>query len=85
MKINMTDKELKKLADFISERIIKEMNKMFQFSEYDPEEAEEQKLLSELATAMTELDYNLEKENYAQCEKLKNKIYVIENKLNKFK
>ena len=63
----MTDKELNKLADFISERIIKEMNKMFQFSEYDPEEAEEQKLLSELATAMTELDYNLEKENYAQC------------------
>ena len=81
----MTDKELNKLADFISERIIKEMNKMFQFSEYDPEEAEEQKLLSELATAMTELDYNLEKENYDQCEKLKNKIYVIENKLNKFK
>jgi hypothetical protein len=81
----MTDKELNKLADFISKRIIKEMNKMFQFSEHDPEEAEEQKLLAELATAMTELDYNLEKENYAQFERLKNKIYVIENKLNKFK
>ncbi len=58
---------------------------MFQFSEHDPEAAEEQKLLAELATAMTELDYNLEKENYDQCERLKNKIYVIENKLNKFK
>ena len=81
----MTDKELNKLADFISKRIIKEMNKMFQFSEHDPEEAEEQKLLAELATAMTELDYNLEKENYDQCERLKNKIYVIEKQLNKFK
>jgi hypothetical protein len=34
---------------------------------------------------MTQLDSNLKKENYSQCERLKNKITVIENKLNKFK
>ena len=81
----MTDKELNKLADFISERVIKEMNKMFQFGEYNSEELEEQNLLAELAKAMTELDYNLDKENYSKCEEIKNRILIIENKLNKFK
>ena len=51
----------------------------------EDEETEEQLLLTQLAQAMTELDYNLKKENYSQCERIKNRIAVIENKLNKFK
>lgn len=84
----MTDKEIEQIAirvaDLVLDGILQQADGVYHSTD-DPEEAEEQRLLAELATAMTELDYNLEKENYAQCERLKNKIYVIENKLNKFK
>ena len=56
-----------------------------EFQEAIPQISQEEELLAELATLMTQLDFNLQKENYSQCEKIKNKIYVVENKLNKFK
>jgi hypothetical protein len=34
---------------------------------------------------MTELDYNLQNENYEKCKELQDKIKIIENKLDKFK
>jgi len=41
----------------------------------------EEKLLSDLAQAMTALDYNLKLENYTRCSQLQNEIKDIENQL----
>ena len=41
----------------------------------------EEKLLTELAEAMTALDYNLKQENYPRCAELKATILYLENKL----
>ena len=54
------------------------------FRDYTNED-DEQELLAELAQAMTQLDYNLQKENYEKCKELQDKIKIIENKLDKFK
>ena len=45
----------------------------------------EEKLLTELAEAMTALDYNLKQENYPRCAELKATILHLEQQLNKFK
>jgi len=41
----------------------------------------EEKLLSDLAQAMTALDYNLKLENYTRCSQLQDEIKDIENQL----
>jgi hypothetical protein len=41
----------------------------------------EEKLLKELAKAMTALDYNLKLENYTRCSELQKEILQIENQL----
>ena len=81
----MTNDEIERVSQRVADLVLDGILQSADGVWHENGEAEEQKLLAELATAMTELDYNLEKENYAQCERLKNKIYVIENKLNKFK
>tara|TARA_R110002050_G_scaffold233224_2_gene369041 strand:+ start:363 stop:611 length:249 start_codon:yes stop_codon:yes gene_type:complete len=82
----MTNDELDYIADRISEALIKELDSKFQFGlPIDEYQDDEQGLLAELAQAMTQLDYNLQRENYAKCEELQKKIIKIENKLNKFK
>jgi len=45
----------------------------------------EEKLLSELAQAMTALDYNLKLENYTRCVELQATINDIEKQLKNFK
>ena len=80
----MNEEEMDYIAERIASRLISFMENAPKYS-FDGPEDEEQRLLVELATAMTQLDSNLKKENYSQCERLKNKITVIENKLNKFK
>jgi Holliday junction resolvasome RuvABC DNA-binding subunit len=44
----------------------------------------EEKLLTELAEAMTALDYNLKLENYTRCSELQKEIKQIENQLKQF-
>ena len=79
----MTKKELNYIAKFVADKVIAEMQRMFHFDvvEDDPEE----KLLTELAEAMTALDYNLKLENYPRCAELKATILHLEQQLNKFK
>ena len=79
----MTNEDIDKIAARVAELVLAGIlqSDLVPYSE----ESEEQALLAELAQAMTQLDYNLQKENYAKCEKLKKKILEIENKLNKYK
>jgi|TARA_R110000822_G_scaffold178325_2_gene318274 hypothetical protein len=78
----MTKKELNYIAKFVADKVIAEMQRMFHFDvvEDNPEE----KLLTELAEAMTALDYNLKLENYPRCAELKATILQIENQLKQF-
>jgi len=80
----MTDKQIEQMAIRVSQLVLDGIlqNSLISFQD---DEAEEQSLLTELAGAMTALDYNLETENYTACEELKKQIIKIENKLNKFK
>jgi len=45
----------------------------------------EEKLLSDLAQAMTALDYNLKLENYTRCSQLQDEIKDIEKQLKNLK
>ncbi len=80
----MTEKQLEKLAEDIANKIMDKFTEVSIFRDYTNDD-EEQELLAELAQAMTQLDYNLQKENYEKCKELQDKIKIIENKLNKFK
>jgi len=82
--IYMTDDEINKIAQRVFELVLEGIIQS-ELVSLEDEETEEQLLLTQLAQAMTELDFNLKKENYSQCERIKNRIAVIENKLNKFK
>ena len=82
--IYMTDDAINKIAQRVSELVLEGIIQS-ELVSLEDEETEEQLLLTQLAQAMTELDFNLKKENYSQCERIKNRIAVIENKLNKFK
>jgi hypothetical protein len=64
--INMTEHEMNYIADKISKALIKELDTKFQFGPPEIVE-EEEELLTELAGAMTALDYNLKIENYSAC------------------
>ena len=79
----MTEKQLEKLAEDISNRVMEKFTEISIFSL--PEEDQEELLLGELASAMTKLDFELKRENYEACKVLKEKITNIENKLKKFK
>ena len=46
-----------------------------------PTQDKEQRLLTELAEAMTALDYNLKQENYPRCAELKATILYLEKQL----
>ncbi len=82
----MTKDELNYIADRISKALIEELDAKFQFGPpVDEFEDSEQGLLAELAQAMTQLDYNLQQEDYAKCDELQKNIKIIEQKLNKYK
>jgi len=78
----MTDKQLNKLAEKVAELIIKSLHDGLIL---DIQEQTEEDLLAELATLMTQMDFNLKLEAYSKCEEIKRKIIKIENQLNKYK
>ena len=75
----MTRKELDHIAEFVADKVIAEMQLMFHFDVVD--DNPEEKLLSDLAQAMTALDYNLKLENYPRCAELKATILDLEKQL----
>jgi protein-arginine kinase activator protein McsA len=79
----MTEKEIDKIAAKVAELVLAGIlqSDLIPFED----EQEEQDLLTELAQAMTQLDYNLQKENYEKCKELQDKIKIIENKLKNYK
>jgi len=88
--IHMTDRQIEQMAIRVADIVIQALED--KQHEWDKalvadlhEQNTEQQLLAELATAMTQLDFNLNNENYAKCAELKKQILKIENQLNKFK
>tara|TARA_R100001377_G_scaffold74957_1_gene51356 strand:- start:45 stop:311 length:267 start_codon:yes stop_codon:yes gene_type:complete len=88
----MTDNEMNTLAKLVASMVINKLEA--KQKEWDTElvqdlkeitDNSEEKLLSELAQAMTALDYNLKLENYRRCLELQEEIKDIENKLKNFK
>ena len=89
----MSDADIEKLARRVADLVVEALAEGHS-SELDPEEwlftldddeNEEQALLAELAQLMTQLDYNLQIEDYSKCEIIKKNIITVENKLKKFK
>ena len=78
----MTDEQINKLAHKIAKLII---NSLHEGLVLDIQEQTEEDLLAELATLMTQMDFNLKLEAYTKCEEIKRKIIKIENQLNKYK
>ncbi len=80
----MTEKEIEKIAQRVAELVITEL--LYHADTFSvPVQTNEENLLAELASAMTQLDFELQRENYEKCKELQDKIKIIENKLNKFK
>jgi|TARA_B110001450_G_C17318765_1_gene358509 hypothetical protein len=77
----MTNNEIEKIARRVSELVLEGILK----GSIVTTEEDEQGLLTQLAQAMTQLDYNLQEENYDKCAELKEIILQIEKQLNKFK
>jgi|TARA_R110001606_G_scaffold373041_1_gene530315 hypothetical protein len=78
---NMKTEDLDYLADMISLNIIKyfETTPLFKPQESNTEE----ELLADLARLMTLLSAYETKQEYQKCDIIKNKIKLIQNKLNK--
>ena len=88
----MTNQQIEYLSQKIAELVIAALEdkqkewdtdlvqelKSFEAPVYDNAE---EKLLTELAEAMTALDYNLKLENYTRCSELQKEILQIENQL----
>jgi len=90
----MTDKQIEQISIRVADIVIQALEDKQQewdkalvadLQESLPSEDEEQKLLSDLAQAMTALDYNLKLENYDRCSDLQKEIEDIENQLKNFK
>ena len=90
----MTHDEMNTLAKLVSSMVINKLEAKQQewdkalvadLQETLPNQDEEQKLLSDLAQAMTALDYNLKLENYPRCAELQATILDLENQLKNFK
>ena len=91
----MTNKQIEMISQRVAELVIASLEekqkewdtelvqelKTFEAPVYDNAE---EKLLTELAEAMTALDYNLKLENYIRCSELKKEIIQIENQLKQF-
>ena len=86
----MTDRQIEQIAIRVADIVIQAIEDKQQ--EWDkalvadlheslPQQDKEQKLLTELAEAMTALDYNLKQENYPRCAELKATIIYLEQQL----
>ena len=90
----MTDRQIEQMAIRVADIVIQALEEKQQqwdkalvadLQESLPQQDEEEKLLSDLAGAMSALDFNLKQENYPRCAELKATIIHLEQKLNKFK
>jgi len=80
----MTEREIEKLAQRVAELVLSEL--MYHADTFViPTRSTEEDLLAELASTMTQLDFELQRENYEVCKELQNKIKKIEQKLKNFK
>jgi len=86
--MNMTHDEIehisRRVADLVLEALDakqREWDKELIKDLKDVNDNPEEKLLSDLAQAMTALDYNLKLENYKRCSELQDEIKDIENQL----
>ena len=82
----MTNKEIEQIAQRVAELVITEL--MYHADTFvvpTRSTTTEEDLLAELAAAMTQLDFELQRENYEVCKELQNKIKIIEQKLKNFK
>ena len=80
----MTNKEIEKIAQRVAELVVNEL--MYHVDTFSiPVQTNEENLLAELASAMTQLDFELQRENYEKCKELQDKIKIIEKKLKNFK
>ena len=88
--INMTDRQIEQMAIRVADIVIQALEEKQQqwdkalvadLQESLPTQDEEQRLLTELAEAMTALDYNLKQENYLRCGELKATILHLEKQL----
>ena len=93
MKDNMTDKQLNKLADIITSKLVSNVQSMQEFVD-DIEKAntidmlnldEEVLLLGEVARLYTIMDSCKQDEMYEKCAVIKEEIDKVKEKLNKFK
>jgi polyhydroxyalkanoate synthesis regulator phasin len=93
--MNMTDKEMNKLADLIVDKLlttfIKDQARWYTTNTFDmfmeqnrkSKTSTEEQLLGELASLMTQLNLHQEKEEYEKCAKIKKKIDELRKKINK--
>jgi Holliday junction resolvasome RuvABC DNA-binding subunit len=88
----MTNQQIEYLSQKIAELVIAALeDKQKQWDTElvqdlkDITEGPEEKLLSDLAQAMTALDYNLKQENYSRCSQLQDEIKDIEKQLKNLK
>ena len=88
----MTNQQIEYLSQKIAELVIAALeDKQKQWDTElvqdlkDITESPEEKLLSDLAQAMTALDYNLKQENYKRCSQLQDEIKDIEKQLKNLK
>ena len=88
----MTDKEMNTLAKLVSSMVINKLEA--KQKQWDTELVQDLKdvtsnpeeiLLSDLAQAMTALDYNLKLENYPRCAELQATILDLEKQLKNLK
>jgi hypothetical protein len=90
----MTDKQIEQISIRVADIVIQALEDKQQewdkalvadLQETLPSQDEEQKLLSDLAQAMTALDYNLKLENYPRCAELQATILDLEKQLKNLK
>ena len=74
----MTDEQIEQLAQRVAKIILEQLHEGL-LLEMQPDQEEE--LLAELARCMTLMSKYLAEEKYEQCELLKKKIKIIEQKL----
>jgi len=86
----MNDKQIEQIAIRVADIVIQALEDKQQewdkalvadLQESLPTQDKEQRLLTELAEAMTALDYNLKQENYLRCGELKATILHLEQQL----
>jgi protein-arginine kinase activator protein McsA len=81
----MTKKEIEQISQRVAELVLSELMYHADTFVIPTSSNSEEDLLAELASTMTQLDFELQRENYEKCTELQQKIKIIENKLKNYK